>query len=388
MDRLNWAVARYLVERGNKVHLVCHHADTQFLDEEAVTIHRVAKLGGSFTLGGFLLAREGQAVSFRMRLESPAVRVLVNGGNCDWPDINWVHCVHHAWRLNEASSRGWFKLKHHASRWLACRQEQAALRRARIVIANSERTRQDLVDHLGVDPERIHVVYPGVDPGFSPPGPSRRCAARAWLGKDEHKPLVAFVGALGRDANKGLDVLISAWRRLCDRADWDADLIVAGYGRTTDFWRGEVAHAALDDRISVLGFIDWVPELLAGVDLLVSPVRYESYGLNVAEAICCGVPAMVTESAGVAERYPAQLRELLIRDPEDVDDLVAKLLKWRSAIDLWKERIACFSKHLRQNTLEAMAQQIVAVSETRPAATLQDRVRDLEIECERGSSKP
>ena len=324
-------------------------------------------------VGGLLLARHGRSVARRISAASPGTRVLVNGGNCNWPDINWVHCVHHAWRLKDGASPRWFKLKHYAARWLACRQEQVSLRAAGLVIANSERTRRDLISHLGVDPERIHVVYPGVDPGFCPPNPSRRCAARAWLCKDEQRPLVAFVGALGRDANKGLDVLISAWRRLFDRLDWDADLVVAGYGRAADFWRRQIAHAGLEWRVSVLGFTDRVPELLAAVDLLVSPVRYESYGLNVAEAICCGVPAMVTESAGVAERYPRELHELLIRDPEDVDGLADKLVQWRQAKEQWKVRIACFSQQLRRHTLDVMARQIVAVAEGSPTSAVQVR---------------
>ena len=233
-----------------------------------------------------------------------------------------------------------------------------------MVIANSERTRRDLIDHLRLDPNRIQVVYPAVEGAFSPAGVSRRASARTWLGKDERRPLVAFIGALGRDSNKGLDVLVPVWQRLCERHDWDADLIVAGFGRTADFWRHKVAHAGLEGRISVLGFTDRITDLLAAVDLLVSPVRYESYGLNVAEAICCGVPGMVTETAGVAERYPAQLRDLLIHDPEDVDSLVAKLLQWRTAISFWKDRIAPFSQVLRAYTLEAMAEQIVAIAES------------------------
>ena len=61
MDRCNWALARHLVERGNKVHLICHHADDEFLDQEGVTVHRVPKLAGSFMLGGLLLDRHGRS---------------------------------------------------------------------------------------------------------------------------------------------------------------------------------------------------------------------------------------------------------------------------------------------------------------------------------------
>ena len=81
----------------------------------------------------------------------------------------------------------------------------------------------------------------------------------------------------------------------------------------------------------MLGHTDRVHDVLAASDLLVSPVRYEPYGLNVQEALCCGIPAMVSATAGVAERYTADLRDLLIPEPTDVDGLVARMLGWRSS---------------------------------------------------------
>jgi glycosyltransferase involved in cell wall biosynthesis len=360
MDRLNWALADYLSERGNPVHLVCHSVES-LLAAKAATVAIIPRPGGSFMLGGQMLARAGRRVASRVSRQLPATRVVVNGGNCNWPDINWVHCVHHAWKCRDESAPTWFRLKNRCSRWLACRREGAAVGNARIVIANSERTRTDLINQLQIAPERICTVYPGSDSDFHPPVGSRRSAARAWLGKGE-QPLVAFIGTLGYDCNKGFDVLFSAWRRLCARPNWDADLIVAGGGRALDFWRRQVAKAGLDERITMLGLTDRIPDLLAATDLLVSPVGYESYGLNVQEAICCGVPAMVTRSAGVAERYPAELRELLIDDPEDIDSLADRILRWRVAFSIWKQRIESFSKTLRDFRLGVMAEQIVRIA--------------------------
>jgi glycosyltransferase involved in cell wall biosynthesis len=234
------------------------------------------------------------------------------------------------------------------------------------VIANSKRTRHDLINHLNIPAGRIHVVYPGADPDFTLPTVHERVAARAWLRKCE-QPLVTFVGGLGYDANKGFDVLFSAWRRLCAHPTWNADLVVAGGGRALDFWRQQIAEAGLEGRITLLGFTDRIPELLAAADLLVSPVRYEAYGLNVHEATCRGVPAMVSRSAGVAERYPTELRELFIDDPEDSDALAERIFSWRGAIPSWRQRIMPFSEALRRHTLDGMAKQIVEIANPRPS---------------------
>ena len=366
MDRCNWALARYLIERGDRVHLVCHCAAPEFNDAQNAIVHLVPRPSSSFLLGGLLLARRGCEVARRTISESPAARVIVNGGNCNWADINWVHCVHHAWPQRRGPRPSWFKLKHSFSHWLDCRRERSALVRAGVIIANSARTRSDLIEYLEVEPGRVHVVYPGADPKLCLATPTRRAAARAWLAKSAAKPLVSFVGALGYDSNKGFDTLFAAWRNLCALPDWDADLMVAGAGRALDLWRREINAAGLEQRITLLGFTNRIPDVLAATDLLVSPVRYESYGLNVQEAIYCGVPAMVSETAGVAERYPANLRELLIGDPEDVDGLTRKLLQWHPEMDRWKERVRNFGNTLRSHTLHRMAGQIVGITETRP----------------------
>lgn len=360
MDRLNLALARHLLQRGAAVHLVCHRADPK-LQEMGAQLHLVSRPANSFMLGGFLLARRGREVAKEITARFPKTTVIVNGGNCIWPDINWVHCVHRAWTVRGAPSPLWFKLKNQCAGRLACRAERDSTRAARLLIANSGRTRKDLINLLGLKPERIHVVYPGTGSDFSAPVATRRPRAYTRWVRDYSPPLVTFVGALGYDCNKGMDVLFNAWRRLCARPDWDADLLVAGGGLALPAWRRQIAQAGLDDRIRLAGFVDRIPEVLAAADLLVSPVRYEAYGLNVHEAICCGVPAMVTKSAGVAERYPAELRPLLIEDPEDVDALVAKLLRWRMAIDYWREKIAPFSQELRSYTLDDMAKRMVAV---------------------------
>jgi glycosyltransferase involved in cell wall biosynthesis len=250
-------------------------------------------------------------------------------------------------------------LKDHFSRRLFLRAERSALRAARILIANSERTRRDLIEHLNIEAKRVHKIYLGSDSDFRPPTKGMRAAARAWLTQKPEMPLVVFVGAMGHESRKGFDVLFSAWRKLCERPEWDADLVVAGGGRAVDFWRRRIDSAGLNRGVRMLGFTDRIPELLAAADLLVSPVRYEAYGLNVHEAICCGVPAMVTRTAGVAERYPAELRPLLIDDPEDFDALATMLLRWRMANDYWREKIVPFSQSLRAYTMHDMARDMV-----------------------------
>lgn len=363
MDRANAALAEYLIERGTPLHLVAHEADAALAGRPGVVFHQVPRPLGSFFLGEWLLGWCGRGTARRVTGPWPKARVLVNGGNCYWPDINWVHCVHQAWRPHDSSAPLWFRLKNRIGKFQACRREWSAMQAARLVIANSEQTRRQILGSLDVDPHRVETVYLGADPNWGPASPRERVAAREWLGTAGPRPLVVFVGALGHDRTKGFDTLWSVWRTLCASPDWDADLIVAGGGHEVRRWGKRTAEAGLAERVRLLGFTERVYELLAAADLLVSPVRYEAYGLNVQEAICRGVPAMVSACAGIAERYPPELGEMLLPDPEDVSDLLARLVRWRSQKDLWKERFRPFGDTLRGYTWKDMARRIVSIVE-------------------------
>ncbi len=362
MDRANYALAAYLADRGDEVQLVAYRAAADLLGRPGVTLHRVPKPLNSYLLGESLLRRAGRRRA--ARVARGGGRVVVNGGNCDWGDANWVHYVHAEWapRTEGGPAR---RLKAGVARRLALAHERAALRRARVVIANSERTRAALVDTLGLPPGRVHTIYYGTDPAlFRPREAAGRAAARARLGWADDRPAVAFIGAMG-DLRKGFDTLFAAWRELARDPGWDARLAVIGAGASVPAWKARAEAAGLRGSIEFLGFRADVPEVLGACAALVSPTRYEAYGLNVQEALCCGLPAIVSAAAGVAERYPAALSDLLLPDPEDAADLAARLRRWREGEASGQPRpeLASFSAALRDYTWDHMAGRIARTIE-------------------------
>jgi glycosyltransferase involved in cell wall biosynthesis len=111
-----------------------------------------------------------------------------------------------------------------------------------------------------------------------------------------------------------------------------------------------------------MGFSKNVPEVLRAGDVLVHPTHYEAYGISVHEALCCGLPAFVTRCAGVAERYPTSLSDLLLNDPPSAKDLVERLSKWRADTEGWRARVAGFGTKLRQRTWTDMAREFVELT--------------------------
>jgi glycosyltransferase involved in cell wall biosynthesis len=356
MDRANYALASYLARRGHTVHLVAHRAEANLAALPEVRVHHVPKPAGSYFLGGALLDHWGRF--WARRIACAGGRVVVNAGNCAGQDVSWVHYVHSAY-VPTAAGPWHRRMRRDLMHGVFVRNERRYLRRARFVIANSRRTRDDLVAHVGLAPDRIAVVYYGSDPErFRPSTPDERDRLRRRLGLPTDRPLVAFIGALG-DRRKGFDIVLSAWCRLCADRRWDAQLVVVGTGAELPAWRERVASDGLADHVRFLGFRRDVPDLLRAVDALVAPTRYEAYGLGVHEALCCGLPAFVSGTAGVAERYPPELADLLLPDPEDIDGVAARLRKWRDDPVAYRPALDRMSLQLRGCTWDDMAATIV-----------------------------
>lgn len=359
MDTANHAFASFLARRGGAdVHLVAHRVAPELASRPGVHVHRVPRPFGLHTLGEPLLTRVATRRS-RDVLRSGG-HVMANGGNLNAGDVAWIHYVHAAYAPISAGTLnavlGAFKHR----QYLAA--ERRALTRARLVICNSDRTVRDVVSRVEVDPARVRRIYYGVDAArFHEQRDS--AAAKARLGYRPDTPIVLFVGALG-DRRKGFDTLFDAWQSVCRRSGWDAQLLVAGSGAELASWRARAATNGTASRITFLGYRTDVADLMAAADLLVHPARYEAYGLAVHEALCCGVPAIVSSCAGVVERMPESLAGLLIPDANSADDLAARLLYWRDrALDL-RERTRKVGAILRTRSWDDMSREIADIAES------------------------
>lgn len=172
------------------------------------------------------------------------------------------------------------------------------LRRAARLIAVSESTKRDAVRILGLDPERVEVIYPGVAETFFSCGEAEieRVRERYQLAR----PYVLSLGTL--EPRKNLERLLEAWRRLAPSLRGEVDLVVAGP-------RGWAA-SEIFERLQAAGrsvrYLGYVPErdlpgLTAGASVFVYPSLYEGFGFPLAQALACGVPAVVSDVSSLPE---------------------------------------------------------------------------------------
>jgi glycosyltransferase involved in cell wall biosynthesis len=360
MDTANHALASYLARHSGtdgEVHLVSHRVSADLSAMPSIRVHAVPRPLGAHRFGEPLV--RFTAGRWQRRLSSRGVRTVANGGNADAGDLNWVHYVHAAFKPEAAGALNRLRTASKHRRYLA--DERAALSRARVIVCNSKRTADDVVRHAGVAPERTRVVYYGIDPrAFGLVDRGQREAARRSLGFAPERKLALFAGALG-DRRKGFDTVFDAWRTVCRRPDWDVDLIVVGTGAELPAWQARAERELPEGRLRFLGFRRDMPAIMAASELLIHPARYEAYGLAVHEALCRGIPALVSGSAGVAERYPQDLSALLIQDPESAGELGARLVAWRDDSQIGS-RVAALASELLTRTWDHMARDIAALA--------------------------
>ena len=373
MDRPNYELAWHLAEHhGAEVHLVSHRVAGPLSDHSNVTWYRVPRPFGRDTFGSPFL--DGVGTKIASEISGVGGTVVVNGGNCLWNDVNWIHYVHNTpitepGRLS-LPRREWMRWKRRRDQ----RRERQAVGEARLVITDSDLMKDRLIAGVSLAPGRVHTIYYGIDPDqFRPACAAERTDARRVLGLPLDRPLVAFIGALGHNRRKGFDVLFDAWCQCGKDAGWDANLVVAGCGPELAYWKRRLAESGREGDIRLLGFTKAISTVLAAADALVSPTRFEPYGQGVHEALCCGLPVFVTRCAGISERFPAELHDLLLDDPPDAAQLCRRLLEWHKDIDGYRRRTVPFAEQLRRRTWTDMAADFVrAMTEVEPPATRSD----------------
>ncbi len=180
-----------------------------------------------------------------------------------------------------------------------------ALKQASVIIADSESTRRDLHRLLNIAPDRVIVVYPGVDARFRPLPPDVCEPVRRRLNLPRR--FVLFVGTI--EPRKNLVRLLEAFARidratLNHRCNDELFLVIAGRRG----WMYQPVFDAIDrlhvrDRVQLLDFVadSDLPVVYNLAQVFVYPSLYEGFGLPPLEALACGTPVVTSDNSSLLE---------------------------------------------------------------------------------------
>jgi glycosyltransferase involved in cell wall biosynthesis len=345
-ERANYALIKRLTERGIPVRVICFEIDGDLEYHPCVTALKIHRIFRPDILAGQQLHHQAFRLVKAVVKREPDVLVLVNGGNCAWPAINWVHFVYDSLPRYPDIAPPLFKLKNRLHRRWARHNELKSFRRAYAAIAVSERIVREVRQVIPQTP--ITLIRPGSDESTIP---IPRAIARAFYTVGSSF-VIAFIGGLGFDDRKNLRTVLLS---LSKQTALNFVLLIAGTGHAEAFWKRQVAAFGLNERVRFLGFCDDIPRLLAASDLLLAPSHYEPYGIAMHEAVTSGVPVITTRQCGFAELYSNELDSFMLNDPDDADELLGKLLSCHAEPERTRSAFSTLGHRLRRYTWNAMA---------------------------------
>jgi UDP-glucose:(heptosyl)LPS alpha-1,3-glucosyltransferase len=170
--------------------------------------------------------------------------------------------------------------------------------RLRAVVCATERLRDAIRHAYRIAPEKLHVVYDGVDlERFHPrEREARRGAARAELGVHPRDTVFAFVGP--GFAEKGLGAAIDALAATGARHLW---LVVSGADPDAKRFASRARQAGLSERVRFLDASEDPRQVYAAADCLLLPTYSEAFPDGVLDALAMGLPAILSRRCGAAE---------------------------------------------------------------------------------------
>jgi UDP-glucose:(heptosyl)LPS alpha-1,3-glucosyltransferase len=268
-------------------------------------------------------------------------RHILKGQNFDIVYGLTQACPQDVHRLGGGLQRAWFEIRYQnpplravmaaarpsftAHLWLERRMLRAG--QCRRVVTNSRLCRDQLLDAYPFPPERVRVIYNGVDHVRFHPGIRRqyRHEVRRALGVPEDEIVLLY--ASHNFSRKGLQTLI----RALARTDRSFRLVVVGRGgpRRYDLL---ARRLGVHQRLQFMGVVEAIEAYYGAADALVLPTQYDPFANVCLEAMACGLPVVTTAANGAAEIIQERQAGIIVQNPADIPALGQALQDLRDPV--------------------------------------------------------
>ncbi len=196
------------------------------------------------------------------------------------------------------------------------------VRRAATTITVSNYSMKDILDYTQIDSHKIHVIYPGIDPGFQ-----RIDNKTIEEFRNKFNLSTKFILAFGApDPRKNTVTVLKAFLNFCEINN-DRSLVIAG---VSDSYKStlvkQISLSEFRHRITILPFVNEedLVSLYNAADLVLYPSLYEGCGFPVLESMACGTPVIAANVTSIPE--VAGDAAILV-DPLNIDEITDALIE-------------------------------------------------------------
>lgn len=341
LERFSYNLASTLSAEGHEVHVYALRTESL---PEAVQVHRVPVARRPRFLG---------LLDFHWKVRRALAEV-------DF-DITYglVRCFPlHVYRMGDGIQRHWLRLRYPSRlwRWLNCLVNPVHLvnlylekrifapRNCRRIVTNSQLCREHAMRYYQASPDRVKVIYNGVDHDLFNPQAARshRDEVRAQLGLTTAD--VAIVYASNNWSRKGLPLILRAMAILGERGK-RLHIVVVGRGRSAPM-RSLAERLGLTERLHIVGPTRQIQRYYGAGDLLVLPTLYDPFANVCLEAMACGLAVVTTAENGASELICDGVNGYVQKNARDAEELAELLCRC-----LEKNRLQVMGEEARRTSL-------------------------------------
>ena len=200
--------------------------------------------------------------------------------------------------------------------------EREGFEHADVIIANSNLTKNNVVNHYGIDPSKVQVVHLGIEQNED------EYKVSAGKSKKIHDKTVLFLGRV--TYQKGPDYFLKAAKEIL-RFEPDTKFVVAGDGDMLPDMINMACNLGISKHVSFSGFLKGkdVHKAFQMADVYVMPSVSEPFGLTPLESVKNGTPTIISHQSGISEVFNNTLK-CDFWDINKLTDKVVSVLRYNS----------------------------------------------------------
>jgi UDP-glucose:(heptosyl)LPS alpha-1,3-glucosyltransferase len=312
---------QYLKQSGHEIHIFTN----RWTQSEDIIIHKV----DVFPIGSFL-----STITFNQNVK----RAIQNADGLDCI-ISFERTIcqdiyragegcHVEWlKLRKLVEPGWKRVTYRVNplHTALLSLEKKLFSLTKLIIANSQMVKQQIVMNYGLSEQKICVIYNGVDlQRFSPQNRNKwRPEVRRDLSISENGKVILIVGS-GFE-RKGLLTLFKALTKLkSDSPSEDIHLLVIGKGNIDKF-KSIANKFGVQKNVIFLGTQKAVEKFYAAADVFVLPTIYDPFSNATLEAMASGLPTITTVNNGASEIIEEGTEGFILHDLFDYNGLALRI---------------------------------------------------------------